>query len=234
VITVLIGATGLVVGEILRRRVNRLGYRLPALKPDEVDEVDGVDESDEVDETALPSPGPRWWIPIVLGLVWAATTVLGPEVGGSHGGWSLSAVVLHAGWLAFSTVALWLAVIDLDVRRLPDSGQVLLAVIVVTCSVLLTWGHPGRLLACAGAAMGCGLVFFAIHAIGKGSMGLGDVKLVMTCAWWLALTSMTTVFAGLVAACLLAVLFAALTRARTLAFGPWLAAGTLVAGLLVA
>jgi len=210
----LAAALGLAVGEILRRRLNRLAYRLP---PE--DTAPG-----EPAETDRPAPGQRRWIPFVLAAAWAMSAWLGT------GDPTLTGWVRLAAWLAFAAIGLWLAVIDLDVQRLPDRGQVWLAGVVVAAGILLAWHHPIHLLAGLGSGLGCGLAFWLIHLIGRGNLGFGDVKLIMTCGMWLGLVSLTAVFAALVAACVLALAYAGLARVRQFAFGPWLLAGTLLAG----
>ena len=209
---------GLVAGEAMRRRLNRLAYRLP------------YDEEADVDETVLPSPGSRWWVPVVLSAAWACVVWRCPAP--PVGAWRDLARLV--GWLAFSGIGLGMAAIDLDVRRLPDRGQIWLAGASLACGVLAFWGAPIRLVIGLCAGLACGLVFLVIHSISRGSLGLGDVKLVMTCGWWLGLISLAAVFAGLMAACLLAVAYSLVARQRQFAFGPWLAAGTVVAGLYAA
>ena len=208
---------GLGCGEFLRRRLNRLAYRLEA-DPD----------SEETAETDLPAPGRRWWIPLVLaagwaGIVWASA----PET------WSITESARLVSWLGFATIGLWLSAIDLDVQRLPDSGQLWLAAVTVVGGVVVDWDHPARLLVGLAAGCGCALLFWLIHLFSRGGLGLGDVKLVATCAWWLGLFSLTAVYAAIGIGCLLGLAYSLVTRTRSFAFGPWLIAGTLVAGLVL-
>ncbi|MDR0783808.1 MAG: A24 family peptidase [Propionibacteriaceae bacterium] len=206
---------GVMIGEGMRRWLNRLGYRLGPEK----------DEIDEIDETALAAPGVRWWIPLVLGLSWAVTAYL--MVGSLD---DLPSIAHFGGWLGFIVVGVWLAAVDLDVQRLPDVGQLGLAGIALVAGILVTWGDPMTLLIALGYALGCGGAFLVIHLISRGAMGFGDVKLAATCGWWLGLVSLTAVFTGLVAACLLAIAYSLITRSRQFAFGPWLIAGAVLAG----
>jgi len=232
---VIVGLVGLVVGEVMRRRLNKLTYRLA---PDEHEadetartaEVDEEVRTEEVDETALPSPGARWWCPAVLGIAWGCVGWRCPVVL-PHGWPDIMDWIHLLGWLAFCAIGLWMAAIDLDVRRLPDRGQVILAIVMVLCGVLISWEEPIRLAYGLGAGLVCGLAFLLMHAMSRGGLGLGDVKLVMTCGWWLGLTWLTSVFAALMISCVLAVAYSLLARQRQFAFGPWLVAGTLIAGL---
>ena len=213
---------GAAVGEAMRRQLNRLTYRCVAAS----DESDVARTVDEVDETALPAPGVRWWIPVVLGIGWGC-------VGWRCSTWlEVTGWANLLGWLAFSGIGLWMAAIDLDVRRLPDRSQILLAVVSVGFGVVICWEDPIRLAVGLGTGLACGLVFFIMHAISRGSLGLGDVKLVLTCGWWLGLISVAAVFAGLVISCVLAVAYSLLAKQRQFAFGPWLVAGTVIAGLM--
>jgi len=225
------GALGLIIGEVLRRRLNRLAYRLVpngSLTSGNVETT----TVDDVDETALPSPGVRWWIPVVLAVAWACVGWRCP-IDFVRAWPDVAAWALLLGWLAFSGIGLGMSVIDLDVRRLPDQGQIMLAVVSIVFGVLICWQAPMRLLMGLGCGLACGLVFLVMHAISRGSLGLGDVKLVMTCGWWLALISLATVFAALMISCVLAVAYSLLSRQRQFAFGPWLVAGTVIAGLYI-
>jgi len=146
---------------------------------------------------------------------------------------SVAALTEVLGWFAFSAIGTWLAAVDLDVRRLPDGGQLLLAIVALVFGVIMAGGQPARLVTGVAVALICGTLFLIIHAISRGSLGLGDVKLVMTCGWWLGVGSITAVFAGLALACLAGVVFSLVTRSREFAFGPWLVLGTVVAGLFL-
>lgn len=213
---ILAALLGLSTGELMRHRLGRLAYRLGPAGPD------------EEDETGLPAPGHRWWVPPVLALGWAGTVWANTTAPMSYPG-----AVRLAGWLVFCGVGLWMSAIDLDVRRLPDTGQLALVLTLVPCGVAACWDHPARLLYGLGAALGCGLAFLLVHLVSRGSLGFGDVKLVAICGWWLGLVSLSAVYAGVTAGCLLAVAFSLLARQRQFAFGPWLVAGTVAAGLIL-
>jgi hypothetical protein len=135
--------------------------------------------------------------------------------------------------MAFSAIGSWMAAVDMDVRRLPDPAQFLLAVTTILAGLGCAWSDPVRLLMGFTTGLVCGVAFLAIHMLTRGDLGLGDVKLVIICGWWLGLISPTAVFAGLLVGCLLAVLYSALARVRQFAFGPWLVAGTIIAGLVL-
>jgi len=234
----IVGVMGLAVGEVMRRRLGRLGYRLAPAEETKIGDmasdptdVDGT-RTQEVDETTLPAPGTRWWVTVVLGVAWGCVGWRCP-VSLVHGWPDVVAWAHFLGWLAFAGIGLGMAVIDLDVRRLPDRYQIFLALVTIGFGVVAFCQFPIRLLVGLVAGLVCGLVFLVMHAVSRGSLGLGDVKLVMTCGWWLGLTSVASVFAGLLTSCVLAVAYSLLSKQRQFAFGPWLVAGTLTAGLWV-
>ncbi len=179
----------------------------------------------ELPETDFPAPGPRYWVPLLLALAWGGTV------------WALLAFPAAGfwprlvGWLAFGLIGVWLATIDLDVYRLPDSGQFLLAGVLLICGLAWAWPHWDRMLEALGIGVGCGLLFWLMHLVRPADMGLGDVKLVAVCGWWLGLISLSAVLAGLFLACVMGLAFGLAARQHQFAFGPWLVAGTLIAGL---
>ncbi len=205
VIASLLGACG---GEWLRRWANRLAYRRPE------------------EARQLPPPGRRLWIPVVVGLAWAAAVWwLWP------GEPSVRAYASILNWLALSLVGVYLAAVDFDVRRLPDRAQILLAATAVAGAVLLCWAQPVSLLAGGAGALTSGAGFWLIHALSRGALGFGDVKLAATCGFILGLVSWQAVFAGFLVASVLALAYSLATRARQFAYGPWLLGGTMIAGL---
>lgn len=173
-----------------------------------------------LDERDLPSPGSRWWMTAACTLAWAGVA------------WRAGADWrMYLLWLPFATIGLYLAAVDLDVHRLPDRAQAGLAVAGLVAGLVVWWAEPRRWLAALGVTVAVGLLFWLIHLIGRGALGFGDVKLVATCGWLLGLIGLTAVWVGLVLACALAVAAAAIRRTKTVAFGPWLVVGTLLAGL---
>ncbi|MDR2930494.1 MAG: prepilin peptidase [Propionibacteriaceae bacterium] len=189
--------------------------------------ADSESEPAQVDETQLPRPT-RWWIPVAVAAAWALVVWRVPLAASA----GLDDWARLAGWLAFASVGAWLAAVDLDVQRLPDRVQVLLAGLVIIAGILHIWGNPTAGLTGVLAAIGCGAGFFLIHLVSRGGLGLGDVKLAMTCAWWLALDSTTAVIAAMMLACVMAIAYSLVTRERQFAFGPWLITGALIGGLL--
>ena len=164
-----------------------------------------------------------------MACLWAATT------------WRLVATGLTwavPAYLVLIFVCLVLAAIDLSAGRLPNritySAFPLVAVLLVTASVAL--GDLSRVSRAVGAsALVSGFFLLLCVAFPQG-IGLGDVKFTATLALALGWLSWSAVVVGLFAAFLLgglasviAMLVWRLDRHTPLPFGPWLAAGTLVA-----
>lgn len=148
-------------------------------------------------------------------------------------------------WLAPAYCALAaglvaLSVIDLEHRRLPTR---VIAVTALVGAVLLVAGavahHDAGALARVpiGAVIGFGL-FGLIFVVAPGGMGFGDVRLATLCGGFLAFLGYRALAVGGLAAFLsagfLAVVLVAIGRAgrkTALPFGPFIAAGTLLAVL---
>ncbi|GAA2807100.1 hypothetical protein GCM10010441_34860 [Kitasatospora paracochleata] len=139
--------------------------------------------------------------------------------------------VLVLGWLAAFGVVL--AFVDGAVHRLPDA--LTLPLLAGTAVLLPLVEHrPVVLLRCLEAGAGLALLFAVLALLGP--VGLGDVKLAPSLGAVLALYGLRAVATGLVYACLLAGLWAAVLlltrragRGAELAFGPALLLGTLLA-----
>jgi leader peptidase (prepilin peptidase)/N-methyltransferase len=142
-------------------------------------------------------------------------------------------------YLWFAAVALVLAVVDLDLRRIPN--RILFPGVVVGTVLLVvgTWldGEPWSALAWAlvGGGAYFGLLFVVVLVV-PGGFGFGDVKLAFLLGEFLAYRSWETLAVGVFAAFLIGGLVAlALLLARrvsrkdVIAFGPALVAGAFVA-----
>jgi len=212
------GVAGGLIGQWLRRSTARLRYRhrpapaAPDVTPDAT--------PDDIDEQALPLPGARWWMPLAGALAWAGVAWR------AETDWR--AYLL---WLPFVTIGLYLAAVDLDVCRLPDRAQLGLAAAGLLAGLAATWTEPRRWLYALGWTLGVAGLFWLIHLVGRGALGFGDVKLAATCGWLLGLSGLSAVWAGLGLSCLLALAYALVRRSKSVAFGPWLILGSLVAGL---
>ncbi len=145
---------------------------------------------------------------------------------GGYVGWQSSSLAVAACALLVTALLLALSLVDLRVRRLPNP----LVLALLGCALLQAiWlGQPT--LAMAALGMGVALaVFGVIWLLGRGALGLGDVKLEAALG---ALLGYPAVLAGLFAGVLaggLAALFLLLTRRAgrkdPFAYGPYLALG---------
>lgn len=84
-------------------------------------------------------------------------------------------VRLLPAYLAFAGVGIALALIDLDVQRLPD--QIVLPSYPVLGALLLLGGDGSALLRAAEGTVALAAFFFVIWYVAPGGMGFGDVKL---------------------------------------------------------
>lgn len=123
-------------------------------------------------------PATRWLLSVILGMGWAAML--------TGVGWS-GALAAHLVW---ATVTASVVVTDLEHRLIPNRilypGAVVIAVLLLAGSVLDR--TPGRL---GSAALGAGLSLLgmgALSALGRGALGMGDVKLSavlgLVCGYW--------------------------------------------------
>lgn len=152
------------------------------------------------------------------------------------------ALTLGDGWrvvppLVLVPVVVAASAADLVTRRLPDRLVLpaIVATAAVTAIVALAAGHPGWL---GGAAAGAGVLagfLFVIHLISPGGMGFGDVKFAVILGALLGWLHPLLAVYGLLAASLLgslvggAVALARRDRKLAIPFGPFLAAGTIIA-----
>ncbi|WP_405019026.1 prepilin peptidase [Kitasatospora sp. NBC_00070] len=177
---------------------------------------------------AVPYEGEPAARPLSLPTAALVSAGAGAAVGAGYGvaGWPVLV------WTALLGVVL--ALVDASVHRLPD---VLTATLAAGTAILLLVTERQSLLRCLLAALALGLGFALLALLVP--IGLGDAKLAPSLGALLAVTGWATVLAGLVYAFLLAGLWAVallLTRRAgrqdSLAFGPFLLLGTLLAVLV--
>jgi leader peptidase (prepilin peptidase) / N-methyltransferase len=143
-------------------------------------------------------------------------------------------------YLALAFVCVTLGVIDVRTRLLPNRitypALPLVAVLLLAASAAEhDLGAMVRALEASGLA---GLAFLALVLISPGGLGLGDVKFALVLGLALGWLGWSAVAAGFMGAFLLggvaalvAVVVLRLGRKAQLPFGPWLAAGALLAVL---
>lgn len=176
------------------------------------------------DEQHLPHPRPAWWLIPATGLAWAWLTWQFPPTS-----WPQLAL-----WLPLTSALGWLSVVDLDVQRLPDRvmAPVALGVAFVLGGDAIVRGSALQAATSLLIGVAVGLAAWLLHYISRGKFGFGDVKLVAILSTALAFIHPRLVLIGLLAACLIAIAGSLLTRRHEFAFGPSLAAGSVItAGL---
>jgi leader peptidase (prepilin peptidase)/N-methyltransferase len=186
-----------------------------------------------LEDDVVYRPLPAWLLPVIVlvGSVLAAPFYLGRPT-----------VIIITYALALVWGAL-LALIDLDVRRLPDAltlpAYPVAAVLLAVCSAAVgDWHALARAAACAGLAV---VLFTVLALVGADSegLGLGDVKLVGVLAGLLGWYGWTNALLGLATGCVLGGLVAVVLlvsgragRRSHLAYGPVLIAGAYVWAVL--
>jgi leader peptidase (prepilin peptidase)/N-methyltransferase len=203
-IIVLATAASVPLGLALRRNIAKLNYR-------------------SADEADRPAPGPRWWV------VWVSIFALGSLA--TAAALSLDPLV-YLPLLPLATLGPWLAAVDFDVLRIPNSALVPTAaaatlVIVGTAAAAQDWQ---ALLTPLAAAALTGAVLAGVHFVTKGGIGFGDVKLGSAIGLAVGPLGLGAVWLSLLAGSVAALVWAKATR-RTgpIPYGPWLLFGAWVA-----
>ena len=130
----------------------------------------------------------------------------------------------------FAVVLVLLAAIDIERRIIPN--RIVLPALAIVLLAQLAF-HPGQALEWILAALGAGLFFLIPILLYPSGMGLGDVKLAMLLGAALGIDVMGALLVAVLAAAAFAVIilfrqgFAG--RKTAIPFGPFLAAGGLVA-----
>lgn len=154
---------------------------------------------------------------------------------------SLADSLLLAAWLVFAAAGIWLAAIDLRVRRLPNgivaaaaagSGSLIVA-------AALASARPGLVVAAGVAAAALGLAHLVLALISPGQFGMGDVRLAALCGLLLGAHGWGAVVLGAALPWLLSAAFAGallatrhVGRETLIPFGPFLISGALLAVLV--
>jgi leader peptidase (prepilin peptidase) / N-methyltransferase len=178
-------------------------------------------------------------IPLRYPVVELATALLWALVTWRLVGAGLGAAV--PAYLALTFVCVALTAIDLDVRLLPDriTFPAFAVVGLLLLAASLALGDPGRMgRALLGALMA--LVFFSLlYLIYPAGMGFGDVKFAPTLGMALGWLSWPVLVVGFFLAFLIgglvgivAMLVLRVGRKAAIPFGPWMAAGALLAVLV--
>ena len=150
----------------------------------------------------------------------------------------LGAVLTLAAFLYLAAVSVALALIDLEVRRLPDA--IVLPAYLVGAALLaagaLLQGDAAALLRGAVGAGASFAFYLALALIKPGGMGLGDVKLAGVLGLFLGVLGWEHLVLGVFSAFLLGGLVGAVllatrraSRSASIPFGPWMLLGAWIA-----
>jgi leader peptidase (prepilin peptidase) / N-methyltransferase len=139
--------------------------------------------------------------------------------------------VPYAFMVAFvSSALIVLSVIDVEQRRLPNRIVLPSTVFVLAAQAAF---FPERLVECVVAALGAALFLLLPGLVCRGGVGMGDVKLALllgaTLGQGVVVALCVAAFASVPAALVVLVRAGHTGRRRTIAFGPFLAAGAIVA-----
>ncbi|BDG60290.1 prepilin peptidase [Caldinitratiruptor microaerophilus] len=174
---------------------------------------------------------PRWTTRPRGAWEWALCTVLGAALGYGFGRGPAGLGPEFLRLAVLSAVVITASLVDLHDRIIPN--ELLLAAAALWL-VLQVADPAGWLQALAGGAFGFG-VLFLLGMLFRGGMGMGDVKMAgvvgLYLGWPAALAALLAAFVagGLVSLALLAL--RRVGRKDQIAFGPFLAAGAIVAAL---
>ena len=127
-------------------------------------------------------------------------------------------------WVASGLLAAtlgWICVTDIRTFRIPDMASIGLLFVGLSVSFWSPLVTPAQaVFSAAGAyAVFAGLGSAYFRCFGRDGLGLGDAKLLGAAGAWLGAFDLPLLVA---VAAISALVFAALTRQRRLAFGPWL------------
>lgn len=200
---VVAGVLGLLIGALQLANLRRLDYR-------------------RRDERHLPAPADPWWV-VPSTLITMTLTMARGDPGHPY-----AALVV----LPLAMTGAWLSAVDLDVRRLPDRILMPTAVGTVLAIAVLTRVEGGHVVLYTAVGVGLtGGCLWGLHAISRGGLGFGDVKLGAVVAAATSAISLSVLWWALMSAFTLAAAWALATRRRDLAMGPWLVAGALLAAV---
>ncbi len=156
----------------------------------------------------------------------AALSAASMALWGGWVGWQAASMAVAASALVVSALLLCITLVDLRVRRIPN--ELVLALLAWAVVQILWLGEPGWGSAAAGLALAGGL-FFLLALIGRGAMGLGDVKLEAAVGALLGYPAvLAAMIVGVAAGGIVAALLLVTRRASrkdAIAYGPYLALG---------
>jgi leader peptidase (prepilin peptidase)/N-methyltransferase len=150
---------------------------------------------------------------------------------------TIGAVLVLVAYLYLAAISVVLALIDIDVRKLPNVivlPSYLVGIVLFTAAAFLSADFDSLLR--AGIAMVVlALAYFLMVLVYPGGMGMGDVKLAGVLGLYLGWAGWGALFVGALAAFVLGGIFGIVlmasgraTRKTGIPFGPWMLAGASV------
>ena len=145
---------------------------------------------------------------------------------GAYVGWQAASLAIATSALLVTTILLCIALVDFQVRRIPNA---LVLALLAWAAVQIVWlGQPAPLAAVAGLLAAGGL-FLLLRIVSRGQMGMGDVKLEVALGALLGFPAIVNaMFFGVIAgglAALVLLLTKRVGRKDPIAYGPYLALG---------
>ncbi|WP_349902542.1 prepilin peptidase [Parafrigoribacterium humi] len=158
-----------------------------------------------------------------------------PPVLGTTSGVTMGALTLVLlAFLYFAAISVALALIDLDVHRLPNTivlPAYLVATVLLVASATLSGDYGGLVRAAIGGAA-LGIAYLLMAVVAPGGMGFGDVKLAGVLGIFLGWIGWGALVVGAIAAFLLGGIFGIILilarrggRKTAIPFGPWMLLG---------
>jgi leader peptidase (prepilin peptidase)/N-methyltransferase len=137
-------------------------------------------------------------------------------------------------FLVLAAVSITLSAIDLELRRLPNpivlTGFV--AGVLLLVPAILLRGEPGHLVSAAVGAAASFVFYLLLALVGRGGMGMGDVKLAGVLGLYLGALGWAQLAVGVAAAFAVGAIAGAIVlimrrsvKDRSLPFGPWMFVG---------
>ena len=248
VVTVVVGAFGLLVGSFLNVVIYRVPIGKSVVTPpsacpecghrispwDNIPVVSWLLLRGKCRNCAEPISARYPLVELATGLLFAATSVLfAPALDGTSSELVASALVLVA-FLYFAAISIALAAIDLDSHKLPNV-IVLPSYIAVGLLLAAASAAVGDYAPLLGAAIGSAVLFsayFVMALVYSGGMGFGDVKLAGVIGMLLGYLGWGSLVVGGFSAFLLGGIFGVAlligkraNRKSGIPFGPWMLAG---------